>query len=160
LPCGRRTATLARDGGDADDQDQMRSRDLDGIPLFAGLAPEDRARAAAVARRLEWDVGHVVVKEGEFAFDFYAIKHGAVEVRRGPQRVAVLGVGDFFGELGVVPHGAPRWSRRRTASVVVTTPTEAVAIPGSDIRTLDEEIPTLQDALRGAAAERSGRETS
>lgn len=138
----------------------MRNGDLEGIPLFAGLAPEDRTRAAAVARRLEWDVGHVVVKQGEFAFDFYAITHGAVEVRRGAQRVAVLGTGDFFGELGVVPHDARRWSRRRTASVVVTARTEAVAIPGSDIRRLAGEIPTLQDALRGAAAERSRRETS
>ncbi len=138
----------------------MRIDDLEGIPLFARLAPEDRARTAAVARRLEWEVGHVVVNEGEFAFDFYAIKQGAVEVRRGAQRVAVLGDGDFFGELGVVPHDAPRWSRRRTASVVVTAATEAVAIPGSDIRTLADEIPTLQDALRSAAAERSRRETS
>ncbi len=85
----------------------MRIGDLQGIPLFAGLAPEDRARAAAVARRLEWEVGHVVVNEGEFAFDFYAIKQGAVEVRRGARRVAVLGDGDFFGELGVVPYDAP-----------------------------------------------------
>ncbi len=134
--------------------------DLEGIPLFAGLPPEDRVRAAAVARRLEWDVGYVVLKEGEFAFDFYAIKRGAAEVLRGAQRVAVLGGGDFFGELGVVPPDAPRWSRRRTASVVVTAPTEAVAIAGSDIRRLAEEIPTLQDALRSAAAERSPRETS
>ena len=138
----------------------MRSGDLQGIPLFAGLGPEDRARAAAVARRLEWDVGHVVVKEGEFAFDFYAIKHGAAEVLRGAQRIAVLGAGDFFGELGVVPHDAHRWSRRRTASVVVTAPTEAVAIPGTDIRKLAQEIPTLQDALRRTAAERSRREVS
>ena len=141
-------------------EDEMRSGGLQGIPLFAGLAPEDRARAAAVARRLEWDVGHVVVKEGEFAFDFYAIKHGAAEVLRGAQRIAVLGAGDFFGELGVVPHDAHRWSRRRTASVVVTAPTEAVAIPGTDIRKLAEEIPTLQDALRRTAAERSRREVS
>ena len=138
----------------------MSNGDLEGIPLFAELAPQDRARAAAVARRLEWDVGHVVVKEGEFAFDFYAIKRGAAEVLRGAQRVAVLGPGDFFGELGVVPHDTSRWSRRRTASVVVTAPTEAVAIPGTDIRRLAEEIPTLQDALRIAAEERIRRDAS
>ena len=68
----------------------MSGGDLEGIPLFAGLAPEDRARAAAVARRLEWDMGHVVLKEGEFAFDFYAIKQGAAEVLRGAQRLRCL----------------------------------------------------------------------
>jgi CRP-like cAMP-binding protein len=141
-------------------EDEMSGGDLEGIPLFAGLAPEDRARAAAVARRLEWDMGHVVLKEGEFAFDFYAIKQGAAEVLRGAQQIAVLGAGDFFGELGVVPHDALRWSRRRTASVVVTAPTEALAITGTDIRRLAEEIPTLRDVLRSAAVERSGREGS
>jgi CRP-like cAMP-binding protein len=138
----------------------MRNGDLGSIPLFAGLAPGDRARAASVARQLKWDVGHVVVKEGEFAFDFYAIKHGTVEVQREGRRLAMLGAGDFFGELGVVPHHASRWSRRRNASVVVTAPTLAVAIPGSDMRRLAEEIPALRDALRSAAAERSRSETS
>ena len=138
----------------------MEDVDLESIRLFAGLAPQDRARAATVARQLEWDVGHVVVEEGEFAFDFYAIKRGTAEVRRGGQRIAVLGAGDFFGELGVVPHDALRWSRRRSASVVVTAPTEAVAIAGGDIRKLAEDIPKLRDALQSAAAERSQPETS
>jgi cAMP-dependent protein kinase regulator/CRP/FNR family cyclic AMP-dependent transcriptional regulator/cGMP-dependent protein kinase 2 len=140
--------------------DQVESVDLESIPLFAGLAPEDRAHAAAVARHLEWDVGHVVVKEGEYAFDFYAIKQGIAEVRRGGQRVAVLGAGDFFGELGVVRHDSLRPSRRRSASVVVTAPTEAIGIAGDDIRRLAEDIPKLRDALRNAAAERSQPETS
>lgn len=135
--------------------DQVEIVDLESIPLFAGLAPGDLARAATVARRLEWRVGHVVVKEGEFAFDFYAIKQGAAEVQRGGQRIRLLGAGDFFGELGVVPNDAVRWSRRRSASVVVTAPTEAVAIAGGDIRKLVEDIPKLRDALRIAAAERS-----
>ena len=138
----------------------MENVDLESIPLFAGLAPQDRARAATVARQLEWDVGHVVVKEGEFAFDFYAIKQGTAEVRRGGQRIAVLGAGDFFGELGVVPPDAQHWSRRRSASVVVTAPTEAVAIAGDDFRRLAEDIPKLRDALQSAAAERSQPETS
>jgi CRP-like cAMP-binding protein len=138
----------------------MGNVELERIPLFARLAAEDRARAASVARQLKWDVGHVVVREREFAFDFYAVKHGTVEVQREGQRLAVLGAGDFFGELGVVPDDASRWSRRRNASVVVTAPTEAVAIPGSEMRRLAEEIPALRDALRRAAAERSQTETA
>jgi CRP-like cAMP-binding protein len=133
----------------------MGSVNVEAVPLFAALGPEDRARVASVARPLRWEVGHVVVQEGEFAFDFYAIKHGAAEVKRGAQHVAVLGAGDFFGELGVVPDAGRRWSRRRGASVVVTAPTDAIAIDGSDVRRLVEEIPTLHDALRAAASERS-----
>ena len=134
--------------------DRIDSVDLESIPLFAGLASEDRAHAASVARRREWDAGHIVVKEGEFAFDFYAITQGRAEVRHDGRAIAVLGAGDFFGELGVVPHDA-HWSRRRSASVVVTAPTEAVAIAGGDMRRLAEDIPKLGDALRIAAAARS-----
>ena len=134
--------------------DRIDDVDLESIPLFAGLASQDRARAATVARRLEWDVGYIVVKEGEFAFDFYAIEQGRAEVRQGGQAIAMLSAGDFFGELGVVPHDG-HWSRRRSASVVVTAPTEAVAIAGGDMRRLAEDIPKLGDALRIAAAARS-----
>jgi len=133
----------------------MDNVDLENIPLFAGLAPEARAQAAAFARRLKWDTGHVVVKEGEFAFDFYAITQGGAEVRQRGEAISVLGAGDFFGELGVVPQDGLRWSRRRTASVVVTAPTEAVAIAGGDMRRLAEDIPQLGEALRIAAASRS-----
>ena len=137
----------------------MENVNLDAIPLFAGLNPKDRARVAALTRPLQWEVGHVVVKEGEFAFDFYAIKDGAAVVQQGGQHLAALGAGDFFGELGVVPNDAQRWSRRRSASVVVTAPTHAIAIDGSDVRRLVEEIPTLGDALRAAAERRTRRET-
>ena len=128
--------------------------DLGGIPLFAGLVSEDRARVAAVARRLHWAVGQVVLGEGEFAFDFYAITHGAAEVRHGARRVATLGDGDFFGEIGLVGQSAGNAARRRSATVIVTAPTEAVAIAGSDLRGLAQEIPMLREALDRAAAER------
>jgi CRP-like cAMP-binding protein len=96
-----------------------------------------------------------VVNEGEFAFDFYAITDGEADVRRGGQPVAVLRAGDFFGELGVVRGDAYRWSRRRSATVVITVPTTAIAISGSDFRRLVEDIPALANAVRAAAAERS-----
>ena len=130
---------------------------LDGIPLFAGLTPEARDRVAAVARRLHWEVGHVALREGEFAFDFYAIKHGGVEVRRADQRLATLGAGEFFGEIGLTRRSSSHASRRRSATVVVTMPTEVIAIPGSDMRKLMGEIPALEDALNQAATERSMR---
>lgn len=133
----------------------MGAVDLDGIPLFAELNSADRERAASAARELQWEVGHVALNEGEFAFDFYAIRHGAAEVRHAGQPVATLGVGDFFGEVGLLRRNEGGTSRRRSATVVVTAPTEVIAISGSDMRRLTEEIPALRDALTQAAAERS-----
>jgi CRP-like cAMP-binding protein len=138
----------------------MNAADIESVPLFARLSPDDRARVAEVARTVQLDVGHVVVNEGEFAFDFYAIRQGTAEVRLGGERVGALGPGDVFGEMGVVPADARRWKRRRTASVIVTAPTEAIVIDGSDLRRLAEDIPTLHDAIRATAAERSRADPS
>jgi CRP-like cAMP-binding protein len=137
----------------------MESADLERIPLFSTLSAVDRGRVATVARPLQWDVGHIVVNEGEFAFDFYVIEHGEAEVQRGGQAVAVLRAGDFFGELGVVPSDARRWSRRRSGTVVITVPTTAIGISGSDFRRLAEDIPALGDAVRAAAVERRSRDS-
>jgi CRP-like cAMP-binding protein len=132
----------------------MDGADLKAIPLFSALSDVDRARVASVARPKQWDVGHVVLNEGEFAFDFYAIERGEANVQRGGQTVAVLRSGDFFGELGVVRSDPHRWSRRRSATVVITVPTTGIAITGSDFRRLVEDIPALADAVRAAAAQR------
>jgi CRP-like cAMP-binding protein len=129
--------------------------DLKAIPLFSGLSDLECGRVATVARPKQWDAGHVVVNEDEFAFDFYAIKDGEASVQQGGQPVRVLRSGDFFGELGVVPSAGRRWSRRRSARVVVTVPTTAIAISGSDFRHLVDDIPALGSAVRAAAAERS-----
>ena len=133
----------------------MHTADITSIPLFAPLSGGDVSRVAAVARSIHLAAGHVVVNEGEFAFDFYAIVRGAADVRRAGERIASLGSGDFFGEIGVVPDGTRHWSRRRGASVVITAPTDAIAIPGTDFRRLAEDIPALGDAVRSAAAQRS-----
>ena len=138
----------------------MEDLQLESIQLFADLTPAERARVASVARALHWDVGHVAVREGEFAFDLYAIKQGSAEVRQRGQRIAALGAGDFFGELGVTRPDTGRWSRRRTASVVVTAPIDVIAIDGAAVRDLTDEIPNLGAALRKAAETHGRTETS
>jgi CRP-like cAMP-binding protein len=134
----------------------MESADIESIPLFAQLSDDERRRVAAVVRTARLEVGQVVVNEGEFAFDFYAITRGAAEVKRSGERVAVLGAGDVFGEMGVVPNDAHRSTRRRGATVIVTEPIEAMVIDGSELRSLVDDIPALGDAIRRTAAERDG----
>jgi CRP-like cAMP-binding protein len=137
----------------------MEDFDLESIPLFADLSPAERARVASVARSLHWKTGHLVLREGEFAFDLYAIKQGAAEVRQRGERIRALSAGDLFGELGVTPPDAGRWSRRRTASVVVTEPTDAIVIDGAAVRSLTDEIPKLRAALRKSAQAHGRPET-
>jgi CRP-like cAMP-binding protein len=133
---------------------ELTTIEIEAISLFAALSRDERARVAAVARLVQFKEGQVVVNEGEFAFDFYAIRRGAADVQRGGDHVASLGPGDVFGEFGVVPHPARRWTRRRGASVVATAPTDAIVIYGSDFRRLTEDIPALRKAIEETAAQR------
>jgi CRP-like cAMP-binding protein len=76
-------------------------------------------------------------------------------VVRAGERVATLGAGDVFGEMGVVPPGdRGNWMRRRNASVVITAPGDAIAIAGSEFRRLTVEIPALRDAIQATTAGR------
>jgi CRP-like cAMP-binding protein len=133
----------------------MLAAEIESIPLFAQLTPEDRERVAAVAKARHFDPGFVAVNEGEFAFNFYAISQGAAEVRRAGAHVTGLGPGDFFGELGVVPGISRPWTRRRSASVIVTEPTEAIVIDGNEFRRLTNTIRALRDAVSAAVSERA-----
>ncbi len=91
----------------------------------------------------------MVVSEGEFAFDFYALAGGGADVVRAGERIATLRAGDVFGEMGVVsPSERSRWTRRRNASVVITAPGEAIVIEGGEFRRLTDEIPALRNAIR------------
>lgn len=132
----------------------MTTTEIEAISLFAALSPDERVRVAAVARLVRFKEGQVIVNEGEFAFDFYAIRHGAADVQRGGDHVASLGPGDVFGEFGVVPDPARHWTRRRGASVIATAPTDAIVIDGSDFRRLTEDIPALRDGIQEMAAQR------
>ena len=135
---------------------RVKAEDIVGIPLFAALSSDEQDRVASVSRLLHLDVGAVVVNEGEFAFDFYALTAGAADVVRAGERIATLAAGDVFGEMGVVaPGDGSRPRRRRNASVVVTVPSEAIAIDGSEFRRLTDEIPALRNAIHATAARRS-----
>jgi CRP-like cAMP-binding protein len=128
--------------------------EIEAIALFAALSPDEQARVAAVSRLVQFKDGQVVVKEGEFAFDFYAIRQGAADVQRGGDHIASLGPGDVFGEFGVVPDPARHWTRRRGASVIATVRTDAIVIDGSDFRRLTEDIPALRNAIQDMVAQR------
>src|SRR5437764_4402752 len=114
----------------------MDSADISAVSLFAGLSPEQLDRVAAGAGPLHFAPGEVIVGEGEFAFDLYAIVRGHAEVRHGSDRVAEIGAGAVLGELALVPGPGARPTRRRGASVVATEAVDAVVIKGSELRAM------------------------
>src|SRR5436190_19760961 len=109
----------------------MDSAELEGLPLLAGLSADQVARVATAARPIHFGTEEVIVREGEIAFDVYAIVHGRAEVRHGAERVADLGAGDILGELALFPGHSPAPRRRRGASVVAAEPPDARVINGT-----------------------------
>jgi CRP/FNR family transcriptional regulator, cyclic AMP receptor protein len=121
---------------------------LGAIPLFAGLAKKDRRRVAQQADEVDIEAGHHLVREGEFAYEFFAIEEGTAEVRRGDQYLADLGPGDFFGEMGLIG------DTTRSASVTATSPIRAIVMTGSAFRHVDRELPEVAKTIRKAIEER------
>jgi CRP/FNR family transcriptional regulator, cyclic AMP receptor protein len=121
---------------------------LRAIPLFAGLSKKERKSVAQQADEVDVEAGRKLVREGEFAYEFFAIEEGTAEVRRGDQLLGELGPGDFFGEMGLIGN-APR-----SASVIANSPMTAIVMTGSAFRHIDRELPDVAKQIRKAIEER------
>jgi CRP-like cAMP-binding protein len=121
---------------------------LRAIPLFEGLGKKERREVSRQADEVEVEPGRHLVREGEFAYEFFAIEEGGAEVRRGDQLLAELGPGDFFGEMGLIGQVT------RNASVVTTSPVRVMVLTGSAFRHIERELPAVSKQIRKAIEER------
>jgi CRP/FNR family cyclic AMP-dependent transcriptional regulator len=117
-------------------------------PLFAGLNRKERQALAPRTDEVDLDQGRVIVREGEWPYEFFAIEQGTVEVRRGDQLLAELGPGDFFGEMGLVS------DTRRNASVVASSPVTVIVMTAQAFRQTSREMPEVASKIRAAIEER------
>jgi len=121
---------------------------LSEIPLFAGLNRKERRALAPRTDEVDLEEGRVIVREGEWAYEFFAIEAGTCEVRRGDQLLAELGPGDFFGEMGLVG------DTRRNASVIAKSPLTVVVMTAQAFRQTSRELPEVAGKIRAAIEER------
>jgi len=126
----------------------MDPRDVQSIPLFAGLSKDDQKVVAQYADEVDVEPGTVLAQEGKLAYEFFAIKAGTAEVKLGDQRAAELGPGDFCGEIGLLA------GDRRVASVVATSPMSLVVLTGSQLRAIDSRMPGVAERIRSAMEQR------
>jgi CRP-like cAMP-binding protein len=115
------------------------------IELFAGLAPEQVERIAALGREAKYNAGDTIIHEGDPSDDLYIIGNGMVEVvvaggaipdvpgEPHLNSLVRLGQGQVFGEMALVDQGA------RSATVrCVEDGTALYVIPRRDFWTLCE----------------------
>ena len=106
---------------------------LKNVSLFASLDDSQIDTVAREASERSFVDGEVIVKQGDTGADgFWIILTGSVEVRRGPVTLAVLGPGEYFGEMALVSdHATPR-----SADVVAIDNVQALQLTRWDLRGL------------------------
>ena len=123
---------------------------LDAVPAFAGLSADERARIAGASNELELPADAVLAPQGDYGYTFFVIEDGTAEVTDGDAKLAELGPGDFFGEIGLLI------TERRTASVTATSPIRVLTLFDRDFRRICADVPAFERVLREAMAERLG----
>ena len=117
----------------APDETRLRAQSLlEGVPLFREVPLHHLRELARFARSESFAPGEAIVRMGEPGSTLYVIRSGRVNVvREQPSGnsvvLAVLGPGEFFGELSIFD------GERRSASVIAVEPTETVTLSRFDI---------------------------
>ena len=127
----------------------MDAKRLDHIPLFAGLDKRQRKFVAAHADEVDVPEGKELVKQGELAYEFFAIEDGKASVDVDGSDRGDLGPGDFFGEIGLLDS-----EHRRAASVTATTPMKLMVLTGHEFRAMGRDMPELAATVRAAMQRR------
>ena len=75
---------------------------LRATPLFEPLASTMLERVARNSVHAEVQAGTVLIREGDVGDRFYVVANGRAEVATGGRRVAVLGPGEYVGEIALL----------------------------------------------------------
>jgi CRP/FNR family transcriptional regulator, cyclic AMP receptor protein len=121
---------------------------LKSIPLFEEVGDEELRQIAPFAQEVSVEEGKVLVREGDFSYEFMAIEDGQAEVTRGGEHVADLGSGDFFGEMGLLE------KTLRNATVTAKTPMRLITLTGWDLRRVERTAPEAIERVRSVLEER------
>jgi CRP/FNR family cyclic AMP-dependent transcriptional regulator len=119
-----------------------------GVPLFARCSKRQLRAIAALADEIERPAGRVLAKQGTLGSEFFVLIDGAAEVQKDGKRLAVLGAGDFFGEIALVTR-APR-----TATVTLIEPSSLLVMTERDFDALLKAETEIQARVLRALADR------
>jgi len=124
---------------------------LAGLALFSDL---DRPRLQAVAHTMSeesFPSGQRILRQGFSGSGFFVILEGEVVVRVDGGDVAVLGKGDFFGEISLLLGEPP------IADVVAVGPVRALHLAGPELRDFLLDYPQVMYRMLQAVGRRLDR---
>src|SRR4051812_44914369 len=126
----------------------MDESDLQSIPLFESLSRDGRRLIAQNADAIDVAKGTDLVRQGEFAYEFFVIEEGGAEVLRDGERIAELGPRDFLGEMGIVSKAV------RNATVTTTTDSKVIVMTEQAFRSVSRSSPDVASQIQAAVEER------
>ena len=126
----------------------MEESELRTVPLFESLSGAERRAIAPHADEIEVPEGTELVRQGEFAYEFFVLEDGTADVMRDGERIAELGPGDFLGEMGIVGKVV------RNATVVTTSFTRAIVMTEQALRSMTVTNPAGADRITAVVEER------
>lgn len=118
------------------------------VPIFRSLSRKHLETVARQGDAVQVPAGRAVITEGEDGQEFFIVLSGKLSVTVGSKEVAVLGEGDFFGELALFDP-APR-----AATVTASTPCELFVIDARHFQPLLEDVPLLARKVTAGLARR------
>ena len=118
------------------------------IPLFEKFSDEELRQIAPFAEETSAEPGNVLVREGDYSYQFVAIEEGTAKVTRGGETLAELGAGDFFGEIGLLGKSL------RTATVEATSSMRLITLTGWDMARVEKAMPEAIEELHKTIEER------
>ena len=123
---------------------------LQSLPLFQGVADDELERIASKFQEAEMLAGSSLAKQDDFAYKFFVVLEGQVEVYRDFDHVADIGSGEFFGEMGVVS------GERRNARVTAKTRVDIAWMMPWDFTEMMESNAEIAGRIDAVIAERMG----
>jgi CRP/FNR family transcriptional regulator, cyclic AMP receptor protein len=120
------------------------------VPPFDSLPDDVRERFAVWVDELKVDAGRHLAEQGDYAYELFVIEDGTAEVQRDGEKIAELGPGEFFGEMGVLEQA------QRNATVVAATPMRLLTLSHWDVKRLERQWPEAVGQLREVVEQRRG----
>ena len=103
---------------------------LRAVPLFSHLNDPDLERVAGRMKQVRFSSGSMVATQGQHGVGFHLVIDGAAEVTKDGSKVAELGPGGYFGEIGLIDGGA------RSATVTATSDLTTLSLVSWDFKPL------------------------
>ena len=107
---------------------------------------EDEGQLTDIAEKMSkrhYDAGETIIRKGDLGKEFFLVSDGEVEVIRADQEVALLGPGDFFGEVALIS-GEPR-----NATVVARNAVDTYVLGKTDFEAALATSQSFRDQLYG-----------